>query len=121
MAMTARRPDGLSWQNTTCSWPVSVLNTFMKAPCGACFVGRRGGADESDISLSPTEVPSHDLGVSCDDRAVPSLFASYLRVYEPLAAFDRDHQLFWRRYVKEGRAVAPSDGPGRQRTAVLEA
>jgi len=52
---------------------------------------------------------------------VPSLFASYLRVYEPLAAFDRDHQLFWRRYVKEGRAVAPSDGPGRQRTAVLEA
>jgi hypothetical protein len=52
---------------------------------------------------------------------VPSLFASYLRVYEPLAAFDRDHQLYWRRYVKEGRAVALSDGPGRQRTAVLEA
>jgi hypothetical protein len=52
---------------------------------------------------------------------VPSLFASYLRVYEPLTAFDRDRQLFWRRYVKEGRAVAPTEGPGRQRTAVLEA
>jgi len=52
---------------------------------------------------------------------VPSLFASYLRVYEPLTAFDRDRQLFWRRYVQEGRAVAPVDGPVRQRTAVIEA
>jgi hypothetical protein len=52
---------------------------------------------------------------------VPSLFASYLRVYEPLTAFDRDRQVFWRRYVREGRAVAPLEGPGRQRTAVLEA
>jgi hypothetical protein len=52
---------------------------------------------------------------------VPSLFASYLRVYEPLTAFDRDRQMFWRRYVREGRAVAPLEGPGRQRTAVLEA
>ncbi|GAA4714295.1 hypothetical protein [Phytohabitans rumicis] len=52
---------------------------------------------------------------------MPSLFASYLRVYEPLTAFDRDRQLFWRRYVREGRAVAPLEGPGRQRTAVLEA
>ncbi|GAA4143015.1 hypothetical protein GCM10022251_00990 [Phytohabitans flavus] len=52
---------------------------------------------------------------------MPSLFASYLRVYEPLTAFDRDRQMFWRRYVREGRAVAPLEGPGRQRTAVLEA
>ncbi len=52
---------------------------------------------------------------------MPSLFASYLRVYEPLTAFDRDRQMFWRRYVREGRAVAPIEGPGRQRTAVLEA
>jgi hypothetical protein len=52
---------------------------------------------------------------------VPSLFASYLRVYEPLTAFDRERQVFWRRYVREGRAIAPLDGPGRQRTAVLEA
>ncbi|GIG88856.1 hypothetical protein [Plantactinospora endophytica] len=52
---------------------------------------------------------------------MPSLFASYLRVYEPLTAFDRDRQLFWRRYVKEGRAVAPIEGPVRQRTAVIEA
>ncbi len=58
---------------------------------------------------------------SWHDRDVPSLFASYLRVYEPLAAFDRGRQLYWRRYVQEGRAVAPLEGPGRQRTAVLEA
>src|SRR3989440_11446845 len=55
------------------------------------------------------------------DRGVPSQFASYLRVYEPLTAFDREHQVFWRRYVREGRAIAPAEGPGRQRTAVLEA
>lgn len=48
-------------------------------------------------------------------------FAAYLRVYEPLTAFDRERQLYWRRYVKEGRAIAPNDGPGRQRTTVLEA
>jgi hypothetical protein len=57
----------------------------------------------------------------CDDRAVPTLFASYLRVYEPLSAFDRRRQAYWRRYVHEGRAVTPVDGPGRQRTTVLEA
>jgi hypothetical protein len=51
---------------------------------------------------------------------VPSLFASYLRVYEPLTAFDRQRQLYWRRYVREGRAVAPMEGPVRQRTAVIE-
>ncbi|BCJ65307.1 hypothetical protein [Polymorphospora rubra] len=52
---------------------------------------------------------------------MPSLFASYLRVYEPLTAFDRERQVFWRRYVREGRAVAPLEGPVRQRTAVIEA
>ncbi len=52
---------------------------------------------------------------------MPSNFAAYLRVYEPLTAFDRERQLYWRRYVKDGRAVAPLDGPGRQRTQVLEA
>jgi hypothetical protein len=52
---------------------------------------------------------------------VPSLFASYLRVYEPLTAFDRERQVFWRRYVREGRAVAPQEGPFRQLTAVIEA
>ena len=52
---------------------------------------------------------------------MPSLFASYLRVYEPLTAFDRDRQVFWRRYAREGRALGPVDGPVKQRTAVLEA
>lgn len=52
---------------------------------------------------------------------MPSLFASYLRVYEPLTAFDRERQTYWRRYVREGRAVGPLEGPGRQRVAVIEA
>lgn len=52
---------------------------------------------------------------------MPSLFASYLRVYEPLTAFDRDRQEYWRSYVRQGRAVTPQEGPVRQRTAVIEA
>jgi len=52
---------------------------------------------------------------------VPSLFASYLRVYEPLTAFDRDRQIFWRQYAREGRALGLVEGPARQRSAVLEA
>lgn len=52
---------------------------------------------------------------------MPPMFASYLRVYEPLSAFDRERQRYWRRYIQEGRAVAPPEGPRRQRTAVLEA
>jgi hypothetical protein len=42
-------------------------------------------------------------------------------VYEPLVAFDRERQQYWRRYVRDGRAVAPLEGPRRQRTAVIEA
>jgi len=52
---------------------------------------------------------------------VPPLFASYLRVYEPLSAFDRERQRYWRQYVEQGRAVGPAEGPGRQRELVLEA
>ena len=50
---------------------------------------------------------------------MPSLFASYLRVYEPLTAFDRDRQTFWRRYAREGRALGPVEGPVKQRWIVL--
>ncbi len=52
---------------------------------------------------------------------MPSMFASYLRIYEPLTAFDAERQTFWRAYARQGRAAAPSEGPLRQRTAVLEA
>lgn len=52
---------------------------------------------------------------------MPSLFASYLRVYEPLSAFDLDEQRYWQRYARDGRAVAPGDGPNQQRTTVIEA
>ncbi len=52
---------------------------------------------------------------------MPSQFAAYLRVYEPLTAFAPERERFWRRYVDEGRAIGVSDGPGRQRATVLEA
>lgn len=48
-------------------------------------------------------------------------FAAYLRVYEPLEAFADEQRDYWLRYVREGRAVAPVDGPSRQRATVLEA
>jgi hypothetical protein len=84
--------------------------------------GHRPGAAGYTASLIATVLTRGAAGsVSCEDRDVPSLFAAYLRVYEPLTAFDRERQRYWRRYVKEGRAVAPAEGPGRQRTAVLEA
>lgn len=53
--------------------------------------------------------------------ATRAALASYLRVYEPLSAFDRESQAYWRRYVQDGRALSPDDGPARQRTAVIEA
>jgi hypothetical protein len=46
-------------------------------------------------------------------------FAAYLRVYEPLAAFDRDRQRYWRGYARDGRAVTTADGPEHQRAVVL--
>lgn len=52
--------------------------------------------------------------------AVPP-FAAYLRVYEPLIAFDRARQQHWRRYVGAGRAVPQGAGPARQRLTVLSA
>ncbi|GGJ89615.1 hypothetical protein GCM10010123_19150 [Pilimelia anulata] len=52
---------------------------------------------------------------------MPSPFASYLRVYEPLAAFNRERRSHWRRYIDEDRAVAPADGPAVQRATVLAA
>jgi hypothetical protein len=52
---------------------------------------------------------------------VPTQFAAYLRVYEPLSAFGPERQRFWRRYVAEGKAVGLADGPGRQRSTVLDA
>lgn len=52
---------------------------------------------------------------------MPPPFAAYLRVYEPLVAFDRDDQYRWRRYFTEGRAVAPVDGPAHQHELVRTA
>ncbi len=58
---------------------------------------------------------------TCDDRPVPPPFVTYLRVYEPLVAFDRERQQFWRRYVNDGRPVPPARGPAWQRQLVLDA
>src|SRR5882757_9185609 len=168
MPMIARSPDCLSWPNTTCSWPVSLVNTPMwkllvtdarflvgsrriwSIPAGWCRTPRAyamlvfGDREVSNyiawyvrsVHGVRTEEPANPFeafaysraGSRCHPppsrgtiRSVAANFAAYLRVYEPLTAFDRDRQLYWRRYVKEGRAVAPADGPVRQRTAVLEA
>ncbi len=48
-------------------------------------------------------------------------FAAYLRVYEPLIAFERARQQHWRRYLTAERAVPQSVGPRQQRRAVLQA
>jgi hypothetical protein len=47
-------------------------------------------------------------------------FATYLRVYEPLAAFSAERASWWRRYVEEDRAVPTELGPQRQRQAFYE-
>src|SRR2546423_1551845 len=108
--MIALRPESLSWQKTTCSWPVSVKTSMTAPPRWRVRPSWGTAACESN--------PTRGCGTFAD---VPANFAAYLRVYEPLTAFDRERQLYWRRYVKDGRAVAPFDGPGRQRTVVLEA
>ena len=47
--------------------------------------------------------------------------AAFLRVYEPLAAFDGPARRRWEAYVASGRAVAPAEGVARERTAALRA
>jgi hypothetical protein len=75
------------------------------------------GPARSAYRVGGSAIPVRHGTIAC----VPSNFAAYLRVYEPLTAFDRERQVYWRRYVKDGRAIAPLDGPGKQRTVVLEA
>lgn len=53
--------------------------------------------------------------------AVPSPFAAYLRVYEPLAAFSRVQQQQWRVYAAEGHAPGTDEGPALQRRIVIDA
>src|SRR5688572_32450067 len=118
--MMARRPVGGSAQKTTCSWRFSALKTAMGSPWygvrgGLSLVGRRHPEPNRlrqrrqgrEWALMWSLVPD-----PCDDRAVPALFASYLRVYEPLSAFDTQSQSYWRGYVHDGRAVTLAEGPG---------
>ena len=44
---------------------------------------------------------------------------AYLRVYEPLAAFDGDERRYWEEYVAEGRAPDLEVGVAAERTAAL--
>lgn len=53
--------------------------------------------------------------------AVPSPFAAYLRVYEPLVAFSRAQQHQWRVYAAEGHAPGTDEGPALQRRMVIDA
>jgi hypothetical protein len=48
-------------------------------------------------------------------------FAAYLRVYEPLAAFDGDERRYWEAYVADGRAVDREAGLVLERRAALRA
>src|SRR2546430_14582866 len=120
--MMAFSPDGLSWQKTTCSWPVSLPNTSIAAPVGEArgpLWGTAHGDGPAGWCRLPDEPnPMQAWGTVADG---PANFAAYLRVYEPVTAFDRGRQLYWRRDVKGGRALAPLGGPGRQRTVVVEA
>jgi len=47
--------------------------------------------------------------------------AAFLRVYEPLAAFDGPARRRWEAYVASGAAVAPAEGVVRERAAALRA
>jgi hypothetical protein len=47
--------------------------------------------------------------------------AAFLRVYEPLAAFDGPTRRRWEAYVAQGSAVAPAEGVVRERAAALRA
>ena len=46
---------------------------------------------------------------------------AFLRVYEPLAAFDGPSRRRWEAYVAQGAAVAPAEGVVRERAAALRA
>ena len=46
-------------------------------------------------------------------------FAAYLRVYEPLAAFDGDERRYWEQYVADGRAVDRETGVAAERLSAL--
>ncbi|MGH8882236.1 MAG: hypothetical protein ACRD0P_33630, partial [Stackebrandtia sp.] len=46
--------------------------------------------------------------------------AAFLRVYEPLAAFDEERAALWRDYAASGRAVPVLEGPAIQRKLVYE-
>ncbi|MGH3648677.1 MAG: hypothetical protein ACRDTM_16075 [Micromonosporaceae bacterium] len=52
---------------------------------------------------------------------MPSPFAAYLRVYEPLVAFSRAQQQQWRVYAAEGHAPGTGEGPAMQRRMVIDA
>ena len=56
-------------------------------------------------------------------RGAPAVgvHAAFLRVYEPLAAFDGPERRRWQAYVAQGGAVAPAVGVARERAAALRA
>jgi hypothetical protein len=55
----------------------------------------------------------------CDDLPVHPPYAAYLRVYEPLAAFDESERSWWQRYAAERRGPDRQTGPALERDACL--
>ena len=47
--------------------------------------------------------------------------AAFLRVYEPLAAFEGEQRRHWEQYVAQGRARTPAAGVAHERAAALRA
>jgi len=58
--------------------------------------------------------------VACDDAGVTA-YAAYLRVYEPLAAFEGEERARWQAYAAAGRGPTRTEGPALERNAGLQA
>jgi hypothetical protein len=56
-----------------------------------------------------------------DGRGARTVFAAYLRVYEPLAAFEGEERRHWESYARGGAAPDVDAGVAREREAALRA
>jgi hypothetical protein len=81
--------------------------------------GKPGGVGRGCVPARRVcQVPAIYPG-PCDDLPVHPPYAAYLRVYEPLAAFEEAERGWWERYAAESRAPDPRTGPAVERDAGL--
>src|SRR4051794_37370072 len=101
--MMAFRPLARSWQKTTCSWPASLRwSVRSKTVTAADYDGRscpQGRATMPDVTA----------------------FAAHLRVYEPLAAFDREERRHWESYLRAGNIPSVQGGMAMEAAAGVRA